>query len=851
MDKKKSKTKNVFGVNSFRMVLLSGFFLAMFSLQAQQQNPSRIMLQGFWWGSWHDTYPGSYYDYLTRLAPRLRELGIDAIWVFPPQKAGQQEVKTLDPVGFTYPKFYESFDNYDLGDKYQKGSTGTRGGTKDEYLRMIAVMHANGIDVIQDVILNHNSIGGPFMLTPLNGALDPAAPIFDPSQPQQEKDFQQSKNYRYVCYATPAGDESATDYSRRTGRWPKNWENFHPDQSPFNVHPCPDPSQPLGDNVCKSIFGFNIHDFCIYSAAVGQSSNAVYNPVQPNNYMYDEMAKWLVWFKKQSGFDGVRLDAVKHIETGLVLGLMNELQNNAGWASGGSQMFAVGELIDSKQTMDNWVAVQEGQRCGTFDFSLRDGIYQMIDKKGFFDMYTLPAFQQNERARTVPVVNNHDSFRPVINPSNGIYSDYKSGGPYLAPIDPDDPWLAPAYAVACAVDGTPDIFIEDLFKLNTGTRYTHDPQNTSQLQTRDKIANIIWAHQVMDWKSFPFKVRTAAIENPAYVQLNGGDLLVIEREGRALITVNDNGANDGQVWVNCGFNIGTQLHDYSGHFPDVFVQGPVSPGLPNRVLLNIPRVDIANGKHGYGIWAPTNFINAVHNPTPRSTTQEWEMADDLGDSHPLSLKQGGRIPDWGIWYNPRTVGRIFSDAGTPIQVEVYPTKAGKPTGITLALYSSDGTLVSNVTSTAPVLNLTAPQVGYYTIKVWNGQFNSTGQRVYVKATYTAPQVVDPLLYNFGNSPSEAKAPENTELDGISISAYPNPSTDGADIAIRYSLSKERRIRLTVFDPDGKPIATLEDGVVKEGTYEKMLRTSDLREGTYIYRLEADESYTTGRIEILR
>jgi hypothetical protein len=33
-------------------------------------------------------------------------------------------------------------------------------GNKDELLRMIAVMHANGIDVIQDIVLNHMSDAG-------------------------------------------------------------------------------------------------------------------------------------------------------------------------------------------------------------------------------------------------------------------------------------------------------------------------------------------------------------------------------------------------------------------------------------------------------------------------------------------------------------------------------------------------------------------------------------------------------------------------------------------------------------------------------------------------------------------
>lgn len=77
---------------------------------------------------------------MSELAPRLASLGIDAVWIPP-------SVKNSGPdyVG------YSPFDHYDLGDKYQKKFTGTALGNKDEVLRMVAVMHANGIDVIQDV----------------------------------------------------------------------------------------------------------------------------------------------------------------------------------------------------------------------------------------------------------------------------------------------------------------------------------------------------------------------------------------------------------------------------------------------------------------------------------------------------------------------------------------------------------------------------------------------------------------------------------------------------------------------------------------------------------------------------
>ncbi len=842
---------------SSRLMLLLLLLCTGTGLNAQQQNPSKTMLQGFWWGSWSDTYPG-YYNYLTRLAPRLRQLGIDAIWVFPPQKSGQKEVKSQSPLGLTYPKFYESFDNYDLGDKYQKGVTATRGGTKDEYLRMIAVMHANGVDVIQDVVLNHVAMGGPFMYVPYAPAIDPAAPIWNPPPPNPpysptEHLYQQAKTYRYVSYGTPVSDNQESNYGLRRGRWPKNYENFHPNP----VHVCPNFGDPgLGDPTCNSIFGNNIHDICLYSAAIGQCSNPnYYNPPQAGNYMHDEMVKWIIWYKKQAGFDGVRLDAVKHLEPQVAKDMIDQLQTNAGWASGGTQMFAVGEYIDSKAVMDDWVANNAQQRCGTFDFSLREEIRQMIIQNGAYLINNLPGAQQNERARTVPVINNHDSFRPDIDPATGIYIDYASGGPFLAPIDPTASRLPAAYALASAVDGSPDIFIEDLFNLNTNSRYTHDPYDPAQLKTRPKIENIIWARKALNFAGGAYKVRTAEagvdFGPPANPTGYPADLLAIERSGKAVIGVNDDGTKSQSCWIDTDFPVGTTVKDYSGNTNYMYT----IPGPNQRIQVTVPPPSIdamGNAVGGYVIIGPVGATLPV--PLQRSTTQEWEMADDLGDSHPSSLMQGGAVPDYGIWLNPRTVGRVFSEAGQKIHLELYPTVTGKlAPNIILMLYNSDGTVGLASTTGAGMITLDYTpglgQTNYYTIKVANGQFNSKGQVVHVKATYTAPMVVDPSLYNSNGGNSSFASETSGVIEGLTCTASPNPS--GEDLTISYTLDKDMNINLSIYSQEGVRMLTFQDGFLSAGKYEELIKRGSLIPGIYIYRFETETGAVSGRFQIAK
>src|SRR3989441_2796488 len=237
------------------------------SIATAGANPwnGKVVLQGFWWNYWNNNYPNDWATYLADLAPRLRAIGIDAVWI-PPTVKNQNPTNSVG---------YAPFDHYDLGDKFQCGSTTTRFGTKDAYLRMVAVLHANGIDVIQDMVWNH-----------LNGAgsENSGAGGFDPSA----RDSTQYKNFRYVCYATPAGNGSAADYGARRGRFPKNWQNFHPN---------PDHNVEGPDAITASLFG---PDICYWKGADGLSSNCSYNPPQSTNYMRKGIRDWSVWLKKQT-----------------------------------------------------------------------------------------------------------------------------------------------------------------------------------------------------------------------------------------------------------------------------------------------------------------------------------------------------------------------------------------------------------------------------------------------------------------------------------------------------------------------------------------------------------------------
>ncbi len=773
--------------------------IALLGAGNQAAQAQKVVMQGFFWDYWNNNYPNGWANYLADLAPRLKSMGVDAIWIPPTIKNGNQG------------NGYSPFDNYDLGDKWQKGFLATRMGTKDELLRAVAVLHANGIEVIQDLVLNHNDGAGSATGA---GGQDPGA--------WEDGTTSKYKNFRYVSYGRPVTDESATDYFGRSGRFAKNWENFNPNQG--NNSTTGDWNAPL--------FG---PDISYYPGSYGQSSNATtYNPAQASDYMRTGNRNWLIWYKKQVGFDGVRLDAVKHFPDFASEDFLYNLQSSAGWASGGATMYAVGEWVGSGTQMDGWVA-NVNNRSGTFDFSLRNGLYQIVNQGGSFDIGTLPGYQQGTRVvningtyvhRTVPFVNNHDTMRPTTD-SNGNYNGWNTGSELAPHIDPFDPRLSAAYAAALALDGSPMLYFEDVFNVgNTSKRFTNSPKSTTDLPTRDDLVNLVWCHQNLHFKDGAYKVRWQA-----------ADHLVIERSTKAIIGINDNYTTWQNSTVSCDFAPGTVLKDYSG----ANGTATVTVSGSQTVAINTPPCNgtAAGGRRGYSVWAPTNAVTGYTRPA-LATTQEWELADDLGDSDSRSLMQGGALPVASTAY--RTAGRIYDAANKSITYTLYPSDATR--NLTVAVVNSAGTVVSSQTGTGTLTGTYTPTTeGWYTLKAKNASTANPAQGAFVKVTYTAPTVVTGAM----TGRREATALATTkEAPTAEVLVYPNPTAaDRIDVVI--SANREQTATVQLHDLMGRLVHT-EAVRLYNGTNELRLGVKQpLPAG--IYQLTVPEFHVSQKVAV--
>ena len=78
-------------------------------------------------------------------AAHLAQLGFTDVWL-PPAFKGHSGSSDVG---------YGVYDLYDLGEFDQKGSIPTKYGTKDEYLAAVEALHAQGLSVMADMVLNH------------------------------------------------------------------------------------------------------------------------------------------------------------------------------------------------------------------------------------------------------------------------------------------------------------------------------------------------------------------------------------------------------------------------------------------------------------------------------------------------------------------------------------------------------------------------------------------------------------------------------------------------------------------------------------------------------------------------
>ena len=324
-----------------------------------------VMMQGF---EWYLPSSPHLWKILRIQARQLKKAGITAIWL-PPAYKGAYGLKDTG---------YAVYDHYDLGEFYAKNTLRTKYGTRREYLLCIKVFHLFGIDVYGDIVLNH-LMGADGMEQVSTRQVDPlhrhqiitgkrkirAATYFSfPARKGKYSTFQyHAKHFTSVDY----------DASRHRGGL------YLFDGKSFSPH--------VDDE-------FDNYDYLMGADLDYQNQEVI-----------EEAIHWGHWYLDTTHIDGLRCDALKHIDSSFYETWIHSMREHKQ-----KELFCVGEYWGDFDHLCHYL--ETTHYCmSLFDVPLHYHFYDASHSNGFYDMREL--FQHTLVQRydkyAVTFVDNHDT----------------------------------------------------------------------------------------------------------------------------------------------------------------------------------------------------------------------------------------------------------------------------------------------------------------------------------------------------------------------------------------------------------------------------------------------------------
>lgn len=240
------------------------------------------------------------WDEMYQRLPEVAELGYESIWTPPPGKS---------PIGGPYPFAYggnvgyNSFDRFDLGDMPQRGNWETRYGSRTSLRSLVDNAHQSDIKIYPDIVFNHTGNGPDFRTYPGMHPQDFHITI-DGSQPggyrRPPRMFQWDANngtggtlYQELVSLM----DIVLEFDNRFQVGGFASQGFAADPAPFVRHP-------------------------------GDRDKYPYNPTGslPTENSRQFVVRWINWLGYAMDYDGVRLDAPKHVYKDF-FGLPNQSQS--------------------------------------------------------------------------------------------------------------------------------------------------------------------------------------------------------------------------------------------------------------------------------------------------------------------------------------------------------------------------------------------------------------------------------------------------------------------------------------------------------------------------------------------
>lgn len=454
-----------------------------------------VLFQYFEWNLPADS---QLWNQLARDAAHLASIGVTSVWIPPAYKGGG-----INDVG------YGAYDLYDFGEFDQKGTVATKYGTRAELENAIHALHDNGIQVVLDTVLNHKMNGDRaerFRAVPVcsdNRLAD--------SGPEREIEA-------YTAFDFPGRGDT---YSPFKWRWQHfsgvDYDQLTGDTSIFRI------SGP-GKGWSQGVDPENGN----YDFLMGDDLDL------NNPEVTDELLRWGRWALDSFGFDGFRMDAVKHMDHPFTKMFLERMRDHAG-----RDLYAVSEYW-SQDTglLEGFIHNVEGA-TDLFDVPLHFNFRRAAEEGEQFDMRTIldGSLVETDPQHAVTFVDNHDS-----QPGSALSSNVQD-------------WFKPiAYALILLMrEGYPVVFYGDYYSEGrVGTLHR-------------RIIDILLQAR----RRYAYGDQTLVFDHPSTIALvrHGDD----SRPGSGLVLLMTNG-NAGSKSISLGAaHAGEKWHEITGSISDTVI----------------------------------------------------------------------------------------------------------------------------------------------------------------------------------------------------------------------------------------------------------------------------------------
>jgi alpha-amylase len=362
------------------------------------------MVQGF---TWYLPEDGRHWKRLARLAPKLADMGVTAVWLPPAYKAAGGK----EGVG------YSVYDLWDLGEFDQCGSVETKYGSKDDYLACIRALQAAGIQVLADIVFNQRS-GGDEIEHVRAFEVDPTNRL---QVIGEEETIAAWTRFRF-----PGRGGAYSDF-----RW--DWTCFHGSDLDEDT-----------DRHGVFLFAGKSWDDDVDASENGNFDYLMAADVDVNEpRVAEELTRWGRWYLAETGIDGLRLDALKHVSKSFFRSWLAQMRETTD-----RELFCVGEYW-SPDVEALLAYLDEDEPMSLFDVPLHYRLFRASNSMGQMDLRTLfdDTLVASDPLHAVTFVDNHDT-----QPGQSLQSTVEG-------------WFKPsAYmAILLREAGYPCVFFGDLF----------------------------------------------------------------------------------------------------------------------------------------------------------------------------------------------------------------------------------------------------------------------------------------------------------------------------------------------------------------------------------------------------